>query len=129
MGAVNWLAVVLATFAFFAVGAVWFGMLFSKAWQRETGVREPVHGVARTMGLTLLGEFIMVLMLAHLYARTDPTLHVKLMMALGFGLAIIAPAIGINYLHQGRSMRLFLIEVGHFAVGLLVAALVLNLLG
>lgn len=120
MGPVNWLAVAVGTLAFFVVGALWYGALFGKLWQREAGVSAPPAGaaMARIMVLTLLCEFIVVAMLAHLIARTAPPPHVRLMMAQGFAGAIMIPAIGINYLHQRRSLALFLIDAGHVLVGM-----------
>jgi len=131
MGSLNWLAIVVATVAFFAVGALWYGLLFRNAWAREVGVTEPPQGpaVARIMGLTLLSEFVVVLMLGHLFARIQPGDHAKMMMATGFGLAIMTPAIGINYLHQRRSLTLFLIDAGHFVVGMAAVGLAFLLLG
>ena len=126
----NWLAIVVGTIAFFAVGALWYGVLFGKAWQRETGVTERPKGagVARVMGLTLLAEFVVVLTFGHLVAFLRPDDHVKLMIATGFGLAIMSPAIGIDYVHQGKSLKLFLIDASHFIVGMAVVGLVFVLL-
>ena len=117
---INWLAVVLGTVAFFVVGAIWYGFLFRRMWTGEVGAAEPPKGAAnaRIMGLTLLCEFVIVLTLGHLFAFLQPSDHVKMMMATGFGLAIMTPAIGINYLHQRRSLTLFLIDAGHFIVGM-----------
>jgi len=132
MGPMNWLAVVLATVAFFAVGAVWYSALFAKVWQREVGLStEQLTGgrnMMLIMGTCLLLEFIVVLMLGHLFARIQPGDHAKMMMATGFGLAIMAPAIGINYLYQRRSLKLFLIDAGHFGVGMTAVGLVFVLL-
>ena len=80
------------------------------------------------MGTCLLLEFVVVLMLGHLFARIQPGDHAKMMMASGFGLAIMAPAIGINYLYQRRSLKLFLIDAGHFVVGMTAVGLVFVLL-
>ena len=122
MGPLNWLAIVLATVVFFAVGAVWYSALFARAWQREVGLStEQLTGgrnMMLIMGTCLLLEFVVVLMLGHLFARIQPGDHAKMMMATGFGLAIMAPAIGINYLYQRRSLKLFLIDAGHFVVGM-----------
>ncbi|QKG72039.1 DUF1761 domain-containing protein [Erythrobacter mangrovi] len=122
MGNVNLLAVFLAATAFFAVGALWYGVLFGKPWQRETGITEPPQGaqVAKIMGLTFAFELLVCLMLGHNIARTNPAPHVIMMMAVGFGLTIMTPAIGINYLHQRKSLTLFLIDAGHFVVGMAV---------
>lgn len=120
MGPVNWLAVGLGTIAFFAVGALWYGLLFRSLWQREAEVGEPPQGGAalRIMLGTLLCEFLVVWMLGHLFARTDPSVRAMGMMAIGFGALVMAPAIGINYLHQRRSLKLFLIDAGHFVAGM-----------
>ena len=131
MGPVNWLAVVVATLAFFAVGAVWYGALFAVPWQREVGVGPAPRGSAmvRVMGLTLLCEFLVVSTLGHLFARTSPAPHVVMMMAIGFAVTVMAPAVGINYLHQRKSLTLFLIDAGHFVVGMTVVGAVFVLLG
>ena len=132
MGPLNWLAIVIATVVFFAVGAVWYSALFARAWQREVGLgTEQLTGernMMLIMGTCLLLEFVVVLMLGHLFARIQPGDHAKMMMASGFGLAIMAPAIGINYLYQRRSLKLFLIDAGHFVVGMTAVGLVFVLL-
>ena len=127
MGEINLLAVLLATAAFWLVGALWYGVLFGKLWQREAGVTERPAGsrIALIMGLTLAFEMLVVLTLAHLVARTDPPPRVVLMMAAGFALTVMTPAIGINYLHQNKSLTLFVIDAGHFLVGMLAAGAVL----
>jgi hypothetical protein len=133
MGPLNWLAIVLGTLAFFAVGAVWYTALFGKAWQREVGLTTEQLSGGRNMmvifGLCLLLEFVVVLMLGHMIARLQPPDHVKMMMATGFALAIMTPAVGINYLYQRKSLKLFLIDAGHFVVGMAVVGLVFVLLG
>lgn len=130
---INWLAVVLGTVAFFAVGAIWYTVLLGKAWQREVGLRDAQLKGGRSMpmifGLCFVLEFIVVLMLGHLFAFTQPPDHVKMMMAAGFGLAIMSPAIGISYLYQRKSLLLFLIDAGHLTVGMTVVGLVFVLLG
>ena len=127
MGDVNMFAVAMASVAFFAVGAIWYGVLFGKPWQRETGISEPPHGaqVGKIMVLTLAFEMLVVLMLEHTVARTGASDRATMMIAVGFGLSIMTPAIGINYLHQRKSLTLFLIDAGHFVVGMAAAGLVL----
>jgi hypothetical protein len=122
MGPMNWLAIVLGTVVFFAIGAIWYTALFGKAWQREVGLStEQLTGgrnMMAVMGTCLLLEFVVVLMLGHLFARIDPSDQAKMMIATGFGLAIMAPAVGINYLYQRRSLKLFLIDAGYFVVAM-----------
>ena len=50
MGDINWLGVGLGAVAFFAVGALWYTVLFGKAWQRELGFSDDYReGVAAFM--------------------------------------------------------------------------------
>ena len=133
MGPINWLGIVVATLAFFAVGAIWYSALFAKAWQREVGLstEQLTHGrnMMLTFGTCLLLEFVVVLMLGHLFARLQPSDHVKMMMATGFALAIMAPAIGISYLYLRKPLKLFLIDAGHFIAGMAALGGVYVLLG
>jgi hypothetical protein len=128
MPPINWLAVVVGTLAFFAVGAVWYSALFGKIWQREVGLSDEQLKSGRNMallfGLCLLLEFVVVLTLGHMFAFLQPNARQKMMLATGFGLAIMTPAIGINYLYQRKSLKLFLIDAGHFVVGMAVVGLV-----
>ena len=121
MGPINYLAVFFGAVAFFAVGAVWYSLLFGKTWQREAGMTaEKLAGsnMALIFGLCFVCELVIAWMLGHLIARTSPAPHVVMMMAMGFGAMIMVPATGINYLFQRQSLKLFLIDAGHFLVGM-----------
>ncbi len=121
MGDVNMLAVLLGAAAFFVVGIIWYGMLFGTIWQREAGLT-PEQLAAGNMpliyGLCFAFELLIALMLGHNIARADPAPHVIMMMAVGFGVTIMTPALGINYLFLRKSGILFAIDAGHFLVGM-----------
>lgn len=132
MGEINILAVFLGAVAFFAVGAVWYSVLFGKAWQREAGItEEQISGANMPLifGLCFLFELLISVMFGHLLARTSPPPHVVMMMAAGIGGAFMAPAVGINYLYQRKSGKLFAIDAGHFLVGMCAMGAVYILLG
>ncbi len=138
MGEVNLLAVVLGTLAFFVIGAIWYGPLFGKAWRELVGITDedmragPKPGQNPTwliMLLAFLLEMVVVLMLGHNIARTNPAPHVIMMMAVGFGAVIMTPALGINYLFQMRPGKLFAIDAAHFIVGMAAVGGVFILLG
>ena len=107
--------------AFFAVGALWYGVLFSKPWQRAAGLTN-TQLQAGNMGvifaLTFAFEMLIAMVLWHLLARTDPPAFVVMMMAVGFAVGVMIPAIGINYLYLRKPLALFLIDAGHFLVGM-----------
>jgi hypothetical protein len=107
--------------AFFAVGALWYGVLFGKAWQNAAGMSdEDVQSgnLALIFCLTFLFEMLIAMVLWHLVARTTPEPHVVMMMAIGFAVGVMIPAVGINYLYQRKSLKLFAIDAGHFIVGM-----------
>ncbi|MDJ0642582.1 MAG: DUF1761 domain-containing protein [Erythrobacter sp.] len=107
--------------AFFMVGSIWYGVLFSKAWQKAVGMSEDdLQGANMPLifGLTFLLEVLIAMVLWHLLQRTGAAPHVVMMMAVGLGAAVMAPAVGINYLYQRKPLSLFLIDAGHFIVGM-----------
>jgi len=107
--------------AFFAVGALWYGLLFSKPWQRAAGLSNTQlreGNMAVIFGLTLAFEMLIAMVLWHLLVRTDPPAFVVMMMAVGFAGGVMIPAIGINYLYLRKPLALFLIDAGHFLTGM-----------
>ena len=131
MGEVNLLAVFLGAAAFFAVGWIWYGMLFGKVWRREAGITPEMMAGANMpliFGLSFLFELLIAVMLGHNFARLSPPPHVMMMIATGFGATIMAPAIGINYLYQRKSGTLFAIDAGHCIVGMAAMGAVFVLL-
>jgi len=128
----NWLAVVIATLAFFAVGAIWYTALFGKIWQREVGLSDEQLTGGRNMmlimGTCFVLEFIVAMTVGHMVDYLEPSDRAKMMIAVGLGLAIMAPAIGITYLYMRKSLKLFLIDAGHFVVGMAAVGAVFVLL-
>ena len=107
--------------AFFVVGAIWYGVMFGKKWQKAAGLSDEdlVGGnMALIFGLTFLFEMLIAMVLWHLIVRTDAAPHVVMMMAMGFAVGIMIPAVGINYLYQRKSLTLFAIDSAHFVLGM-----------
>lgn len=115
------LPVLAGTLAFFLVGALWYGLIFAKPWQRVAGLTNTQLQVGKMgliFALTFAFEMLIAMVLWHLLARTDPPPHVVMMMALGFAGGVMIPAIGINYLYLRKPFTLFLIDAGHFLTGM-----------
>jgi hypothetical protein len=130
MGNINLLSVFLGAVAFFAVGVVWYGALFGRAWRRLTGVADdivldssPMSSSNPTwviMALCFAFELLISLTLAHQYSMTAPVSdRAKMMIALGYGATLMTPALGINYLFQMRPGRLFFIDAGYLIFGMM----------
>jgi predicted outer membrane lipoprotein len=107
--------------AFCVVGALWYGVLFAKPWQRAVGLSDAdlqSGNMGVIFGLAFAFEVLVAMVLWHLIARTDPAPHVVMMMAVGFAVGVMIPAIGINYLFLRKPLTLFVIDAGHFIVGM-----------
>jgi Protein of unknown function (DUF1761) len=113
--------VLAGTAAFFMVGALWYGVLFAKPWQKASGLSDAqlrTGNMPLIFGLTFAFEMLIALVLWHLLVRTDPKPFVVMMMAVGFAVGVMIPAIGINYLYLRKTLTHFLIDAGHFVVGM-----------
>ena len=115
------LPVLAGAAAFFVTGAIWYSALFGKAWQKAAGItEEKMQGsnMALIFGLAFLFEVLVAMVLWHLVARTGAAPHVVMMMAIGLAVGVMIPAVGINYLFLRKSLAHFLIDAGHFIVGM-----------
>ena len=113
--------VLAGTAAFFAIGVIWYGALFNSIWRREAGLTHAdlTRGhIAVIAGLGFAFEMLIAMVLWHLIARTAPPPFVVMMMACGFAIGVMAPAVGVTYLLQRRSFLLFAIDAGYFLTGM-----------
>ena len=129
MPAINWLAVVVAAIAAFGVGAIWYSpLLFTKAWIRESGVDEAAARNA-TMPVTLGLAFVLVLLATFVFAAfLGPNVDVGSGALYGFlaGLFWVSGYLGVNYLFERRSLKLFLINGGYNVASFTVMGAVLG---
>jgi hypothetical protein len=114
-------ATLVATALAFALGGLWYGPLFGKAWMAEHGFSEEQltkdFNPAKTYGLTAvlaaLSAIVFGIFLGLLGQHTA-------LFAVGFGFSAglfwVAASIGTNYLFERSSLKLFLINGGYHVV-------------
>ena len=131
MPPINWIAVIVATLASFALGALWYSSaLFGKAWQREAGLTDEQlarGNKARIFGLTLVLAFLAAWNFAN-FLGPRPSLALGLGAGASAGLLWVAGSLGINYLFERKSFKLFAINGGFHTLQFAVIGLVLSLL-
>ena len=113
----NWIAVIVAALAAFAVGGIWYGPLFGKAWMAEVGFTEEDakdSNMALLFGGTIALNLISAVFLGHLLAHFDPAPQQTMMIATGIALGFVIPSLAVNYMYNRKSMRLFLIDAGYY---------------
>lgn len=125
-------AVIAAAVAGFVVGGLWYGPLFGKIWQAETGVTDEK---ARAGNLPLLFGSVFLLnlfaayILGHVLATYgNPPVATSMMISGGVGLGFIATAIGVNYLFSQKSVRLFIIDASYWTLIYTVMGAIFGLL-
>ncbi len=129
---INYMAVGLAALSAFFLGYLWYTVIFAKPWQALIGMKGDRSGAGTpNLGRLLLGSFTLELIMAFNLAAfigPDADWLFGLMAGLAAGLGWVSLALGVNYMFEGKSLKLWLINAGYntvvFAVmGFIIGAL------
>mgnify|MGYP006277677953 CR=1 FL=1 len=119
MSALNFWAIGVAAISSFVIGALWYSpLLFGKIWQREAKLSDEAianSNMVKTFGLTFLLSLIIAFNLAAFIGPTG-TLSFGLFAGAAAGMGWVATALGILYLFEQQSLKLWLINSGYHAV-------------
>jgi hypothetical protein len=126
----NWLHILVATIAYFALGAIWYSFLFQKPWIRyqkiDTSNPDARKGAGMIMLIGFIWTFIMVTGIAVLASRIPLYGGTLSGMKLGLTTGILsALAISMTYLYLKRPAGLHLIDGLYHVLGQIVAAIIL----
>lgn len=112
-------AVFMAALLSFAIGGLWYSpLLFARPWMKEAGLSEQQTRDApmgRTFGLAALASLVMAFNLAA-FIGPQASLGFGLMAGAAAGLGWVAMSLGVIYLFEQRSLRLWLINSGYQVV-------------
>jgi hypothetical protein len=133
LGDLNWLAVIVATLAYFALGALWFAPpTFGKLWMRSIGWEPPEGerpGAAMYIG-PLAGALIAVIavgMLAEAVGADGLGDGVVLGLVVGVGIAgAILFVTGLFEPTKPQPMTWFGVTAAYHLVGLLIASVIVS---
>jgi hypothetical protein len=127
---VNWWAVVVSAVAYFALGALWYGVLFGSAWMSALNMsREEIGdgGSPAQYGLTLVLEFFAMLTLAVLLVNSPAG---GLWGGAAFG-ALVAGGVwvtllAVTFTYESRKPSLFLIDAFYHLIAFVVGGAILG---
>lgn len=128
---VNWLAVIVATIAGFAVGAVWYTAL-GKQWMASIGkTREQLNAGPTPYVIGIIVEAVMAYFLAVVIGNLfgSATVWNGLLAGAHMWVGFILPPMILNHRYQNMPWSLTLIDGGHLLLVLLVQGLVIGLFG
>ena len=115
----NAFAIVTAALVTFAVGGLWYSpILFARPWMRECGLTEEQARQApmgRIFGLSALAALVMSANLAA-FLGAKATLAFGLFAGAATGIGWVAMSLGVTYLFEQRSLKLWLIDSGYQVV-------------
>jgi hypothetical protein len=131
---INFLAVGVATLVVFFVRFLWYMVIFQKPWQEEIGMKTKGKSSAKadqTPNLLplLIGSFILEAIMAinlAAFIGKDAAWDFGLFAGLAAGLGWVALAFGVNYMFEGRSFKLWLINAGYNIVALAIMGLIIG---
>ncbi len=119
----NYLAIFVAALSTFLIGGLWYSpLLFAKSWMSENGYTdEDLKGgnMAMIFGGSFVLGFIMSFNLAAFLAdSSDLTWGIAAGALAGIGW--VAASMGVTYLFERKSMKLFLINAGYHVISFIV---------
>jgi hypothetical protein len=133
---INYFAVVVATVLNIVIGFLWYGPVFGKPWMKEMGFTAEHMREAQAKGMTqsyvimAVAALVLNYVLAHVLVQAELAfgmLDVSMAMVGAFWmwLGFIATTMTGQVLWEGKSWRLYALNVGYYLVALEVAAIII----
>ena len=131
---VNWLAVLVATAAYFVLGALWYSkVLFGSKWAQlvkldmnDPNLKKGIGGMmVSTFVLMLVVCFGLEILIVKVGFAQEPIYGIEL--GLLTGITFAATAVSINYVYENRPTNLYLINNGYHVLGHVLAATIIVL--
>ena len=121
---INYLAVLVSAVSCFIIGGLWYSpILFAKIWMKEASISEEEIKQTNMFKIFGLSFLLTVIITFNLAAFLGPDAGVSWGMTAGAlaGIGWVATSLGILYLFERRSLKLFLINAGYLVVSFVVA--------
>jgi hypothetical protein len=127
---VNFGAVLLAAFAAFFAGGVWYGPLFGKRWMKEWGFNEAElsnRNHVKIFLVTLLLNLIMATTLSVIIGH-EADFGKSVLIGFFAGIGLASSILGVFYLFENISMQLFGINGGFAVINFTIMGAVLGVM-
>ena len=129
----NLLGILAATFVFYMLGFLWYGILFSDAWMASVGISEAAaQAHAEKMGAMMyiggiLLTLLQVLGLAYVLNQSGASVLATCAKICALVAVLIAiPLMFYGVLYEGRSPKAFHIDLAHILIGYVLVGVVLS---
>jgi len=136
---VSYPAIVTAAVLAWLVGALWYGVL-AKSWVAAQGLTmeefkakqaaiKGSPGAYMLYVIAFVAELVMAWALAGVLGHLGPgqvTLHNGVISALFLWFGFVVTTLAVNYAFGGRSLKLYLIDIGHWLLVLVIIGVVIG---
>ena len=127
---INYLSVVLAALSAFFIGYLWYSVLFAKQWQKLIGMSgEGKTDGTPNLGRLLIGSLVLEIVMAFVLAAfigSEANWLFGLFAGFAVGFGWVGLALGVNYMFEGKSFKLWLINAGYNTVVFSVMGLIIG---
>jgi len=127
----NWIiAVVLAALAFFALGGLWYTVLFGKMWRDEMGITDEQMQGASPMLMQFVWSILVSLVIAVTLSNLigEAGIEYGCKVGAGTGAGIGAAILAQNYVYESKSLRFFGINAAYVVVGLTIMVVIIGVI-
>lgn len=125
---INWASVLVAAISSFLIGGIWYGPMFGQAWMNAFGYTEEdlkKRSIPKTFGLSLVLAFVASLILEMFIGPNADALYGTMAGFLaGFGW--VATFLGILYLFEMQTLKVYLINAGYCVISLTIMGVILG---
>jgi uncharacterized membrane protein YciS (DUF1049 family) len=125
-----WLKIVLASVAYFAIGALWYSpVMFAKQWAADNKFAKDFFKQKMNMPMILGGSFAMIMLAIVNFTMLlgpAPTRPFSTIMGILIAVGFMLPVLGINMIYTRKPIRLLAIDAGYHIIGMALAGTILG---
>ena len=127
---VNYLAVLVAAIANYAIATIWYAAIFGKLWQKLTGITD-MKPAPMNIVLVFIGSFVLSFVLYHSIVFGNAYFKMSgisggLMGGFFGWLGYIAPVSLMTKLYEKKPWKLWLMDNAFWFISLLVMGIILS---
>jgi hypothetical protein len=125
----SWLGIILASLSAFALGFLWYSVLFQKRWMKENGFTQDSMKDANML-MIFGGSFLLIVFAAFNLAMFigNGGAHFGAMAGFLAGFGWVFTFMGVTYLFERKTLALFLINGCYSVVSLTIMGLIIGLM-
>ncbi|HLD02949.1 MAG TPA: DUF1761 domain-containing protein [Candidatus Nanoarchaeia archaeon] len=131
---INYWAVLVATIAAQVIGFLWYGPLFGKLWIKLSGftdldmAKAREKGMAKSYILNFIASLVTAYVLAHFVDYVGAaSFGTALQLAFWLWLGFIVPVMLGIVIWEGKPARLYILNIVHYLISLVVMSVILAL--